>query len=182
MNVAEVEDAADHTKGYHEDVEKDAEEVPKFTAEEEMREKQSLTVEERKQIVADLCGLADGMAGLRVSNARTATASASSAGSNGNYVSPSPVAAEQHPPPLRTPDEIERGMNLLNAAIDAIPHDEKEAYLLAMLHCPDQVFGGWRGEVMVEMQQQGKDFDAKVSVLLFLLGFDDSFPIRIFIF
>ena len=45
-------------------------------------------------------------------------------------------------------------MNLLNAAIDAIPHDEKEAYLLAMLHCPDQVFGGWRGEVMVELEQQ----------------------------
>ena len=168
MNVAELEDGADHTKDCHGDDEDDAEEVPKFTPEEEMREKQSLTAEERKKIIADLCGLADDMAGLRVSD--TATASASSASSN--KLPPSP-AAEQKPPTLRTPDEIERDMNLLNAAIDAIPYDEKEAYLLAMLHCPDQVFGGWWGEVMVEMQQQegvggrGKVFDAEVSVLLF---------------
>ena len=45
-------------------------------------------------------------------------------------------------------------MNLLNATLDAISHEEKEAYLLALLQCPDQVFGGWRGEVVVEMQQQ----------------------------
>ena len=85
MNVAAVADAAGHTHDHHGDDEEDAaEEVPKFTPEEEMREKQSLTAEERRKIVADLCGLADGMAGLRVSNARTATASASGASSNGN--------------------------------------------------------------------------------------------------
>ena len=169
MNVAEVADAADQTtsKDYCADEKDDAEEVPKFTPEEEMREKQSLTVEERKKIIADLCGLADGMAGLRVST--TATASASSVSSASSNKLPPFPAAEQKPPTLRTSDEIERDMNLLNAAIDAIPHDEKEAYLLAMLHCPDQVFGGWWGEVMVEMQQQegaggrGKVFDAKVS-------------------
>ena len=110
----------------------DVNSVPLFTAEDEQRERQSLTEEERKRIAADLCGIGTGMAGLTISSSQ-------------------PTA------------EIERGMNLLNAELGAIPDQEKEAYLLAMLQCPDQVFGGWRGEVILEMQGEGM-FNAKVCL------------------
>ena len=139
----------------------DAFSVPAFTPEEEERERQSLTEDERRKIVADLCGLADDMAGLRVSN----TARSGGAVDTANPSSPS------QQPTLRTQVKLARDMALLNAELDAIPHQEKEAYLLALLQCPDQVFGGWRDEVIVEMQQhhqqdgagRGKVFDAKVS-------------------
>jgi len=145
--------------GQDEEVMEDAFSVPAFTPEDEERERQSLTEDERRKIVADLCGLADDMAGLRVSN---------TARSGGSAVDTNPSSPSQQPT-LRTPAELERNMNLLNAELDGIPHHQKEAYLLALLQCPDQVFGGWRGEVIVEMQQQhqqdgtgrGKVFDAK---------------------
>ena len=144
------------------EVVEDAYSVPAFSPEDEQRERQSLTEEERRRIVADLCGLADGMAGLRVS-----TAGGAKMAVDGACNTKSEAAADKET--LRTPEEIERDMNLLNAELDAIPQDEKEAYLLALLQCPHQLFGGWRGEVIVEMQQQegaggrGTVFDAKVS-------------------
>ena len=144
------------------EVVEDAYSVPAFSPEDEQRERQSLTEEERRRITADLCGLADGMAGLRVS---TASGAEMAVGGACNTIREAAAT-------LRTPAEIERDMNVLNVELDAIPHDEKEAHLLALLHCPDQVFGGWRGEVIVEMQQQegpggrGTVFDAKVSVVM----------------
>ena len=136
--------------------------VSAFSPEDEQRERQSLTEEERRRIIVDLCGLADGMAGLRVS-----TAGGAKRAVDGACNTSGEAAAT-----LRTPAEIERDMNVLNVELDAIPHDEKEAYLLALIHCPDQLFGQWRGEVIVEMQQQegaggrGTVFDAKVSVVM----------------
>ena len=126
--------------------------VPVFSAEDEQRERQSLTEEERKRIAADLCGIGTDMAGLRISSVMETSGGGSAIRSE----------LQQRPPTA----EFERNMNLLNVELGAIPDQEKEAYLLAMLKCPDQVFGGWRGEVISEMQEEGM-FDAKVSKVIF---------------
>ena len=141
----------------------DVNSVPVFTDEDEQRERQSLTEEERRRIAADLCGVGTGMAGLAISSA-TETSNGSSA-IRGDFLTPASREQQLQHRPTTTTAEFERNMNLLNAELSAIPEEEKEGYLLAMLQCPDQVFGGWRGEVIFEMQDQGM-FDAKVSLYM----------------
>ena len=138
----------------------DVNSVPVFTDEDEQRERQSLTEEERKRIAADLCGIGTGMAGLTVSSAMETSDDSNAIRSNFWTPASYEHQLQQRPPPRA---EFERSMNLLNAELGAIPEQEKEGYLLAMLHCPDRVFGGWREELILEMQEEGT-FDAKVSL------------------
>lgn len=139
----------------------DANSVPVFTAEDEQRERQSLTEEERRRIAADLYGVETGMASLTVSSAAETSSNDSSA-FRSNFWNPASQEQQLQQRQTTPTAEFESNMNLLNTELGAIPGQEKEAYLLAMLQCPDQVFGGWRGEVISEMQESGT-FDAKVS-------------------
>ena len=138
----------------------DVDSVPVFTAEDEQRERQSLTEEERRRIPADLCGVGTGLA---ISSAMETSDDSSAIRCNFWTPASHEQQRQQRPPPTA---EFERSMNLLNAELGAIPEQEKEGYLLAMLHCPDRVFGGWREELILEMQEEGT-FDAKVSLYMY---------------
>ena len=145
--------------------------IPPFTAEQELREKASLTADERRSIMVDVFGLGHALSGFAlVGDGSNATRSRNDEVDvrqhmqNANTLEPAHdctgMAANGGGSHQASEASLQAHTERITSAINQIPENEKEAYLMALLQCPDQIFSGWRKDTFLEKISENSTIDA----------------------